>query len=89
MYPNPPTTLPPREHFARGAICVAYKRYLGTYRMGDTPEAIEQFAEVMTDGGTETFVGKSRDGIVAILGERAQANQLLTPAHLLPHRANR
>jgi hypothetical protein len=31
---------------------------------------MQRFAEVMTDGGTETFIGKSRDDIVQILGER-------------------
>jgi hypothetical protein len=70
MYPSPTTTLPPHEHFARSAICVAYKRYLGIHRRDDTVESMQRFAEVMTDGGTETFIGKSRDAIVQILGER-------------------
>jgi hypothetical protein len=80
MYPSPSTTLSPHEHFARGAIGVAYKRYLGTHRTDDTAEAIQQFADVMTDGGTETFVGKSREDIVRILGDR-------TPAHHVMPRA--
>jgi hypothetical protein len=70
MYPRPTSTISPHEHFARGAIGVAYKRYLGIHRTDDTPEAITRFADVMTDGGTETFVGKGRDDIVQILGER-------------------
>ena len=70
MYPSPSTTLSPHEHFARGAIGVAYKRYLGTHRRDDSAESMQQFAEVMTDRGTETFVGKSREDIVRILGER-------------------
>jgi hypothetical protein len=70
MYPNPSTTLPPHEHFARGAIGVAYKRYLGTHRQDDTPESMQQFADVMSDRGTETFVGKSGEDIVRILADR-------------------
>lgn len=70
MYPSPSTTLSPHEHFARGAIGVAYKRYLGTHRKDDTAESMQQFADVMTDGGIETFVGKSREDIVRILAER-------------------
>jgi hypothetical protein len=60
----------PFAHFARGAIGIAYKRYLGTHRSDDTDESTQQFADVMTEGGTETFVGKSRADIVRILGER-------------------
>ena len=70
MYPNPPTTISPHEHFARGAIGVAYKRFLGTHRSNDDEAAKRRFADVMTDGGTETFVGKARDDIVAILEDR-------------------
>lgn len=80
MYPSPSTTLSPHEHFARGAIGVAYKRYLGTHRQDDSAEAILQFAEVMTDGGTETFVGKSKDDIVRILGERTPASRVMPRA---------
>jgi hypothetical protein len=73
MYPHLASTLIPHEpfaHLARGAIGIAYRRYLGTYRRDDTDESIQQFADVMTDRGTETFVGKSREDIVRILGER-------------------
>ena len=80
MYPSSTTTISPHEHFARGAIGVAYRRYLGTHRRDDTPEAIKLFADVMTDGGTETFVGKSRDDIVAILGERTSPTHVITRA---------
>lgn len=73
MYQRPASTMTPQEpfaHFAGGAIGIAYKRYLGTYRKDDTDESTQQFADVMTEGGTETFIGKSRGGIVRILGER-------------------
>ena len=73
MYQRPASTMVPQQpfaHFARGAIGIAYKRYLGTYRRDDTDESTQQFANVMTEGGTETFIGKSRGDIVRILGER-------------------
>jgi hypothetical protein len=72
--------LSPHEHFARGAIGIAYKRYLGTHRSDDTAWAIQQFADVMTDGGLETFVGKSREDIVRILDERTPAHQVMPRA---------
>jgi len=86
MYPSPSTTLPPHEHFARGAIGVAYKRFLGMHRRDDNPESMQQFADVMTDGGTETFVGKSRADIVSILGERTLATRVIPKAVSLSSR---
>jgi hypothetical protein len=80
MYPRPTSTLSAHEQFARGAIGVAYKRYLGTHRVDDTRAAIEQFADVMTVDGTETFVGKSRADIVQILGERTAPSHSITRA---------
>jgi hypothetical protein len=80
MYPRPTSTLSPHEQFVRGVIGVAYKRYLGTHRRDDTPEAIEQFADTMTVDGTETFVGKSRADIVQILAERTSATPGITKA---------
>ena len=85
MYQRLASTMIPHEpfaHFARGAIGIAYKRYLGTYRRDDTDESILQFADVMTEGGTETFVGKSRGDIVRMLGERTSP----TPTALAPSR---
>ena len=84
MYQRLASTMIPHEpfaHFARGAIGIAYKRYLGTYRRNDSDESILQFADVMTEGGTETFVGKSRGSIVRILGERKSPNVLVPTRH--------
>lgn len=76
------STLPPHDHFARDAICVAYLRYLGIHRSDDCAESMQRFAEVMSDGGTETFMGKCRTEIVEILWDRALAQQPKTSTQI-------
>ena len=68
---RPTITLLPHDHFARDAICVACKRYLGMHRRDDSADSMQRFAEVMSDGGTETFMGKSKTEVVEILRHRA------------------
>jgi hypothetical protein len=81
-YMRPTSTLPAHDHFARDAICVAYKRYLGIHRRDDTEESMQRFAEVMSADGTESFMGKSRTEIVQILKERTAASDTVTSAQV-------